>query len=159
MPWGAILGGEGNRNGGAERPPEEEAMTLSAGDIALMRESFERLQPHVIEASELFYTRLFEIAPELRPLFRSDMTGQGMRFMTTLGVILQHLDDPEALAPYLKRLAEGHAAYGVRAGHFAPMGKALVATMRETLGEEFPEGADRAWAEAYEMLARQMARS
>ncbi len=133
-------------------------MTLSAGEIALIRDSFERLQPFVQDASELFYQRLFEIAPELRPLFRSDMTGQGMRFMTTLTVIVQHLDDPAALAPYLRRLAAGHAAYGVKAEHFKPMGEALIVTMRETLGAEFPEGAEQAWRAAYDLMAQEMLR-
>ncbi len=133
-------------------------MTLSAREIALIRESFERLQPHVEAASELFYRRLFEIAPELRALFRADMAGQGMRFMSTLAVIVQRFDDPEALKPYLARLAAGHAAYGVKPAHFRPMGRALIATMRETLGADFPEGAESAWEAAYDLLAREMQR-
>lgn len=131
-------------------------MTLSASEIALIRESFERLQPHVESASELFYRRLFEIAPELRALFRADMAGQGMRFMTTLAVIVQHFDDPEALTPYLRRLAAGHAAYGVRPEHFRPMGRALIVTMRETLGAGFPDGAESAWEAAYDLMAQEM---
>jgi len=131
-------------------------MTLTTAQIALIRDSFHRLQPNVVTASELFYERLFEIAPELRSLFRSDMEGQGMRFMSTLGVILDHLDDPVALQPYLERLAQGHAAFGVKPEHFHPMGQALIGTMRETLGDEFPEGADTAWEAAYDHLAQKM---
>ena len=131
-------------------------MTLTTAQIDLIRDSFHRLQPDVESASELFYDRLFEIAPELRAMFRSDMAGQGMRFMSTLGVILQHLDDPQALRPHLEHLAQGHAAYGVKPEHFHPMGQALIRTMRETIGEEFPEGAAAAWEAAYELLAREM---
>lgn len=131
-------------------------MTLTTAQIALIRDSFHRLQPNVVTASELFYERLFEIAPELRSLFRSDMEGQGMRFMSTLGVILDHLDDPVALQPYLERLAQGHAAFGVKPEHFHPMGQALIGTMRETLGDEFPKGADTAWEAAYDHLAQKM---
>jgi nitric oxide dioxygenase len=136
----------------------EETMTLTTAQIALIRDSFHRLQPDVQTASELFYDRLFEIAPELREMFRSDMTGQGMRFMTTLGVIVQHLDDPQALRPYLEWLAQGHAAYGVKPEHFRPMGQALIRTMRDTLGEKFPAGADAAWEAAYDHLASEMVR-
>jgi len=81
-------------------PEKEEAMTLTTAQIELIRDSFIRLQPDVENASELFYRRLFEIAPELRELFNDDMAGQGMRFMSTLGVILDHFDDPEALRPH-----------------------------------------------------------
>ena len=131
-------------------------MTLTTAQIELVRDSFVRLQPNVEAASRLFYQRLFELAPELRSLFRSDMAEQGMRFMSTLGVILQHLHDPETLRPYLERLAQGHSAYGVQAEHFRPMGQALIHTMQDTLGDNFPEGADTAWAAAYDHLSREM---
>ena len=131
-------------------------MTLTSAQISLIRDSFHLLPQEREAASELFYTRLFAIAPELRKMFRSDMTGQGMRFMSTLGVIVQHLDDPETLHPDLERLAQGHAAYGIKAEHFRPMGQALIETMREILGERFPKGADTAWEAAYDHLAQEM---
>ena len=36
------------------------------------------------------------------------------------------------------------------------MGQALIRTMRETMGENFPAGADAAWEAAYDHLAREM---
>jgi hemoglobin-like flavoprotein len=134
---------------------KEEIMKLTTAQIALIRDSFHRLEPDV-EAAEMFYDRLFQIAPELRAMFRGDMTGQGMRFMRTLRVIVQYLDEPEALHPYLEKLAQGHAVYGVKPEHFHPMGQALIWTMKETLGEAFPEGADIAWEAAYDGLAHEM---
>lgn len=133
-------------------------MKLSETEVALLRESFHRLRREEQEASERFYERLFEIAPEVRPLFRAEMSEQAMKFMSTLGVILDHLDDRAALEPYLDNLAKGHAAYGVKPEHFAPMGQALIDTMRETLGEAFPAGADAAWRKAYDELAHEMIR-
>ena len=133
----------------------EESMALTTAQIELVRDSFHRLQPDA-EMAERFYDRLFKIAPELRSMFRSDMTGQGMRFMRTLRVIVQNLDEPEALHPYLEKLAQGHSAYGVKPEHFHPMGQALIWTMQEALGEEFPEGADAAWEAAYDHLAHKM---
>jgi nitric oxide dioxygenase len=133
-------------------------MTLTTAQIGLIRDSFHLLEPDVETASELLYERLFEIAPELRAMFRSDMAGQGMQFMSTLGVILQHLDDPQALRPHLEHLAQGHAAYGVKPEHFRLMGQALIWAMRKTMGDKFPEGAAAAWETAYELLAREMVR-
>jgi len=131
-------------------------MALTTAQIALIRDSFILLQPDVENASKLFYRRLFEIAPELRELFNDDMAGQGMRFMSTLGVILDHFDDPEALRPYLERLSQGHAAYGVKPEYFQPMGQALIRTMAETLGDNFSKEAAAAWEIAYDHMARQM---
>jgi hemoglobin-like flavoprotein len=133
-------------------------MALTKAQVDLIRESFALLKPDVQEASEVFYERLFEIAPEVRSLFRGDIGGQGMKFMTTLGLILDDIDDPEALEPYLKQLAEGHAAYGVKPEHYPPMGRALIQTMRETLGDRFSKDAEAAWEVAYDHIAKEMIR-
>lgn len=130
-------------------------MKPSPSEIALLRRSFQLLHEEPA-GSDMFYARLFEIAPELRAMFPADLSEQGMRFMSTLGVILDRLDQAEALDSYLDNLARGHRAYGVKPEHFAPMGQALVDTMRKVLGAEFPEGADAAWRAAYDQLAQAM---
>lgn len=131
-------------------------MTLTAERIALIRQTFNDLGPEMVDASQRFYELLFEIAPELRAMFRTDIESQGMRFMTTLGLILDDIDNPEALRPHLERLAKGHAVLGVKPEHFVPMGTALVQTMEETLGDGFPPEARAAWEEAYNHIASEM---
>ena len=85
-------------------------MTLTPDRISLIRQTFHDLAAEKQTASQRFYELLFEIAPDLRSLFRGDMGNQGMRFMSTLGTILDDIDNPEALAPHVERLAKGHAA-------------------------------------------------
>jgi nitric oxide dioxygenase len=131
-------------------------MALSPARIALIRQTFHDLAAEKQTASQRFYELLFEIAPELRKLFRSDIGNQGMRFMSTLGTILDDIDNPEALRPHVERLAQGHAAVGVKPAHFVPMGEALVRTMEETLGDRFPVEARAAWEDAYDFIAQQM---
>jgi len=133
-------------------------MALTKAQVDLIRESFALLKPDVQTASEVFYERLFEIAPQVRPLFRGDIAGQGMKFMTTLGLIVDDIDNPVVLEPYLRQLAEGHAAYGVKPEHYAPMRQALIETIRETLGERFSAEAEAAWEAAYDHLADAMIR-
>ena len=91
-------------------------------------------------------------------MFPADMSAQGMKFMSAMGMILQHLDRPGGLGSHLDNLARGHADYGVKPGHFRPMGQALIDTMREMLGHDLPEGAEFAWITAYQMLAAEMTR-
>lgn len=131
-------------------------MQLSQTEIALIRASYERLLPEVEEASQSFYDRLFETTPHLRGLFRTDMADQGMKFMTTIGVILSLLERPEELGEMVGKLGRAHAALGVEPTHFAPMGEALIATMSETLGPEFTPETAAAWRHAYDALARGM---
>ena len=131
-------------------------MNLTRDQIELIRETFELLRPEMEDASELLYVRLFEIAPELRSMFRADISEQGMRFMSTLEVVVRYLDDPEALRPHLELLAKGHAAYGVKPEHFQPMGVALLWSIQDPLGDKFPAGADAACEVAYDHMAREM---
>jgi len=103
-----------------------------------------------------FYENLFHIAPDMRPMFREDLAGQGMKFLATMNTIAELLDDPEALESEMRDLSEGHASFGVRAEHFAPMGAALMVTLGETLGADFTDELRDAWRAAFEEVARRM---
>jgi len=41
--------------------------------VQLVKQSFAKIAPIVEQAADLFYGRLFEIAPQLRPLFKGDI--------------------------------------------------------------------------------------
>jgi hemoglobin-like flavoprotein len=131
-------------------------MALSSDDIRLVRESLPMVRERLLPASTSFYDNLFTVAPELRTLFRPDLAGQGMRFMTTLTMIAEVLDDPATLATELDDLAAAHASLGIRAADFEPMGAALLVTLGETLGAEFTARLRQAWRAAYNHFAEEM---
>jgi nitric oxide dioxygenase len=76
--------------------------------------------------ARIFYDRLFELAPETRPLFRDDMARQGRRLVDALARIVTGLSRLEAMLPGLRKLAEGHVRYGVEERHYAIAGDALL---------------------------------
>jgi hemoglobin-like flavoprotein len=131
-------------------------MPLSQTQMALVRASFSKIGKEYTPGSTLFYDKLFERDPKLREMFREDIAGQGMKFMTTLGVIVDALDDPEKLEDELGPLGEGHAALGVAAGHFAVMEEALMDTFRSTMGERFTPEIEEAWRVAFEEISKVM---
>ena len=63
-----------------------------------MQSTFEKVRPISQAAAGMFYGRLFEIAPEVKPLFKGDMAEQGRKLMATLAVVVgssaQPADDP-----------------------------------------------------------------
>lgn len=130
--------------------------TLDHHDIALVQHSLALLRRELPPGDTRFYDRLFRRNPELRPLFREDIAGQGMRFMTTLGVITDALTTPSVFDAEISRLAEGHAALGVKAQHFAPMGDALLDTFADVLGPRFTSEMREAWGRAFAMIAAEM---
>lgn len=133
-------------------------MTVTTRQAELIRESFETLRQRLEPASMSFYEALFRRAPDLRSMFRDDLAGQGMRFMTTLGTIIGNIEDPEALGDRFAELGRGHALMGVRAAHFAPMGEALMETLREEMGADFTPELEAAWRAAYDELAARIVR-
>ena len=46
---------------------------MSPRQIALVQSSFVEIIPVTADAAALFYRRLFEIAPQTRPMFTNDM--------------------------------------------------------------------------------------
>lgn len=131
-------------------------MPVTAEDIRIIEDSLPLVRERLEPASEQFYENLFTIAPELRALFRPDLVGQGMRFLTTLVTIADLLGDPEALEKEISELGRAHARVGVRPQHFKPLGAALVVTLGETLAPDFSPEMARAWHNAFDDIADRM---
>lgn len=131
-------------------------MPVTHHEAELVRTGFAHLQTRIQPASVAFYEALFRRRPDLRVMFREDLSGQGMKFMSTLGALVDSLDQPQDLAAKLKDLGHSHAALGVHAEHFAPMGDALIETLRAELGDEMTPEAEAAWRKAYDGLTELM---
>jgi hemoglobin-like flavoprotein len=121
--------------------------------IQRVRSSFARMAASQGQAAGLFYRRLFELEPSLRPLFKSDMKAQGARLMASLCDMVGALDQLERVLPALRELGRRHAAYGVRPEHYATVGEALIWTLEQGLGAGFTRETRRAWIDAYAGLA------
>jgi hypothetical protein len=67
--------------------------------IELVQVSFQMVQPIADKAARLFYDRLFEIDPALRPMFRGDIGEQGRELMQIIGVAVGSLRRMEQLLP------------------------------------------------------------
>ncbi|HEV2667556.1 MAG TPA: globin domain-containing protein, partial [Blastocatellia bacterium] len=81
---------------------------------ALVQTSFAQVRPIADAAAALFYRRLFELDPTLRPLFKGPIEEQGRKLMDALRLAVKGLDRPEALLPVLADLGRRHAGYGVK---------------------------------------------
>jgi len=129
-------------------------MSLSDEQLSLIRQSFDVLLENLEPNSTNFYEELFRQAPELRGMFRDDLGGQGMKFMSTLRVMVDNLNKPDALAARYADLGAQHRRLGVTAEMFVPMCEALIITFREVLGDQFPDETEAAWRTAYFDLTR-----
>ena len=129
---------------------------MTSDEIRLVQTSFAGVVPIAPIAAELFYARLFELAPQVRPLFKGDMAEQGRKLMAMLGTVVASLDRPDVLVPAARELARRHVAYGVQPAHYAPVGEALIDTLAKGLGDRFDEPTRAAWSTAYRTLSTVM---
>ncbi len=129
---------------------------MTPHQIKLVQNSFAQVAPIATIAADLFYGRLFEIAPMVRRMFPQDMTEQKKKLMTMLGMVVSGLTKLDALVPAVRALGKRHAAYDVHEEHFAPVGAALLWTLEQGLGDDFTPEVKEAWATAYGVLSKVM---
>lgn len=129
---------------------------LTAEQKALVRESFARIEPAIELVVQLFYKRLFDIAPEVRPLFSENMRDQHKKLISALRLSVAALDKLEDLVPTLKLLGAKHRSYGVQATHYGAVGEALLWTLRQSLKNQFTPEVHDSWVAVYTLLAETM---
>jgi hemoglobin-like flavoprotein len=131
---------------------------VNDSQVLAVQDSFVQFVMRPVESAELFYGRLFEIAPEVKPLFVrvDDMNKQGRDLMATLRFIVRNLNNPDELLPVSEALAERHVGYGVLPEHYAHVGAALFYALGHSLGDEFTPEVEEAWRVAYGGLTAAM---
>lgn len=129
---------------------------MTPDQVKAIQESFAKVAPIAEQAAALFYGRLFEIAPRVKPLFRGNMKEQGKKLMGTLAAVVNGLNDLEAILPTASALAKKHVAYGVKAADYEPVGAALLWTLERGLGEHWTADLAAAWGAAYTVLSEYM---
>jgi hemoglobin-like flavoprotein len=126
---------------------------MTPDQIKLVQQSFAKVAPISEQAAELFYGRLFEIAPAVRAMFPSDMTEQRRKLMATLAIVVNGLSNLEMILPAASSLATRHVAYGAKAEHYPVVGEALLWTLEKGLGEAWTPDVADAWRAAYATLS------
>jgi hemoglobin-like flavoprotein len=126
---------------------------MTPDQVKLVQESFAKVAPISETAAELFYGRLFEIAPQVKAMFPDDMTEQRKKLMSTLAYVVNGLGNLESVLPAASALATRHVSYGAKKEHYPVVGAALLWTLEKGLGDDWtPELAD-AWTAAYGTLS------
>jgi nitric oxide dioxygenase len=129
---------------------------MTPEQVTLVQQSFAKVAPISEQAAELFYGRLFEVAPGVRAIFPDDMTEQRKKLMATLAVVVGGLTNLEAVLPAASALAKRHVNYGAKPGHYPVVGGALLWTLEKGLGDAWTPETAAAWTAAYGTLSNYM---
>jgi hemoglobin-like flavoprotein len=119
----------------------------------LIRDTFAKVSANAPAVAAQFYKRLFEIDPDLRPLFKGDMAAQGRKLMAMIGTAVANLDNLDTIVPAVQQLGQRHVGYGVKDADYITVADALLWTLQQGLGEDFSQPVRDAWIVCYTTLA------
>jgi hemoglobin-like flavoprotein len=136
-----------NRNGG---------VTMSL-DLEALETSFDLVAPHGDELMDLFYSRLFEAAPAVIPLFAdTDLQRQKTMLLGTLVLLRKSLRDLDAIVPKLRELGARHVAYRAKPEHYPVVGEVLIGAMATIAGPAWQAEHEQAWRRALAIVSGAM---
>jgi hemoglobin-like flavoprotein len=129
---------------------------MTPDQVTLVQVSFRSVAPIAAKAADLFYDRLFEVAPEVRQLFPADLSGQKVKLIGILGTVVNNLHQLNVILPAVRELGMRHRKYGVTPDHYEPVGASLLWALDQGLGVAFTPEVKAAWTDAYYTLAGAM---
>jgi hemoglobin-like flavoprotein len=131
---------------------------MDSTSIRCLKESVALLPRGDRTPADEFYRRLFDLAPEVRPMFTREIGLQAKKFSEMLTWVIEHLESPQELCEQMRALGARHGGYGVRIDQYAPVGSALIWMFQQTLGDRFTAEMEEAWMEFYAFLSFEMER-
>lgn len=129
---------------------------MTPEQIVLVQTSFASIAPIASTIAALFYHRLFYLDPTLEHLFPRDLGDQRDKLIAMLQVVVNGLDQLEAIVPAVQALGRRHRTYGAVDAHYTTVGAALLWTLRQALGDYWTPEVEAAWAAAFALLATTM---
>jgi NAD(P)H-flavin reductase/hemoglobin-like flavoprotein len=124
--------------------------------VKAIRTSWADVEQHAEEMARFFYATLFRLAPETRDLFPVTMEVQRSRLMRALVHVVQMVDRPDELTPFLEQLGRDHRKFGVLTEHYNAVGTALLAAVAHCAGDAWTPQVQGAWTEAFARVSTTM---
>ena len=130
---------------------------LDQKTIEIIKSTVPALKAHGLDITTKFYKNMFEQNPEVKSLFNMDKQESGEQPKALAMSILaaaQNIDNLEAIMPVVKNIGAVHCNANVKAEHYPIVGKHLLSTIKEVLGDAATDEVLEAWGKTYEVLAK-----
>ncbi len=118
---------------------------MTADEMRQLRKSFARVEATGHVGALLFYQRLFEVAPAVRPLFQTEIEVQSKKLMKTLTAVLGLAEKPDEFRETLEDLGARHVEYGAKPEHYPIVVDTLLYMLEKVLGDSFTPKLQELW--------------
>lgn len=129
---------------------------LTKQQIELVKATVPILREHGVALTSHFYKRMLSHNPELMQVFNMGHQRAGFQQQALAGAVLAYAENIEnlpALLGAVAHIANKHVSVGIRAEHYPIVGKHLIASIKEVLGDAATPELIDAWTAAYMQLA------
>jgi len=126
-------------------------------NIPALEASFDHIAARGDELMDVFYERLFTVAPATRTLFAgTDLRRQKGMLLAALVLLRRSLHDLDSVVPRLRDLGARHVQYGAEPEHYPLLGEVLISSMAQVAGEVWTIEHELAWTEAFAVVSNAM---
>ena len=122
---------------------------MTPEQIDIIRKSFDAMWSMRGDIADLCYGRLFELAPDARDLFPSDMERQRVKLMDMIAALVGSLDEHPLFQSMVTNSGRTHARFGVQPSQYVAMGEALMWSLDCKFGASFTPELREAWRALY----------
>lgn len=129
---------------------------LTAKEKNMIKLSFAQLNEDNVNIAEYFYDNLFQMAPLIKPMFKSERKLIEQHFYELISAAVDEIDNFESLRSRLLELGRRHKVYGAKISHFAVVKAAFILSIQYALREKCNEALVLAWSKYIDNISQVM---
>ena len=103
-----------------------------------------------------FYSRLFDVHPMCRPMFKAGLKSQGKFLVKMISMALSMIDDHQKFNQTMVKLTETHNERGVKAIEYGIVAEVLFWTVRRCLGTAYDKTVHSIWVKVVSRMLKIM---
>ncbi|WP_299791817.1 globin domain-containing protein [uncultured Shewanella sp.] len=131
-------------------------MKLTTQEKKLIQRSFLVLNQSNKSFATCFYDCLFELAPLIKPMFKSERRIFEQHFHELISTAVNKIENFDDIQPILLKLGQKHKEYGVKKEQFGIVKTALILSVQYQLKSGSNSAIEQAWSNYYDQIAEVM---
>lgn len=125
---------------------------MNLKQIAIVQSQLQAVKSIGKPFAKVFYARLFQLAPDLRPLFTSEGSTKDRKLIDMLCTTVHSLQNIDGLKVVAHNLGQRYSDQGVNERHYDLFIQAMLETLEMALGDEFSGDVKAAWVSLLVMI-------
>jgi hemoglobin-like flavoprotein len=137
----------------AAKVPQWSSIRVDNAAATRLRASYALFLADGSRLAAIFYAKMFERYPGVRPLFKADIRAQEEKLMDSLRAVVQHAEAPDGLRAELQAMGARHVKYGAKPEHYPLVCGLLLECMADAAGSAWTTQLAAEWEQALQIVS------